>query len=232
VGNPLFPGDVIVTVGLISKDFGRTSATDRIPIPAGSTPDQKAQLIANEIAGLATAFGASLTFADNSQLKVVGVSINGDQTGESNTLSIIPDEPYMILQEFPTLSPRVIPPMGTTFTGFVSAPSFPPFTFSVIQTGTQTAGQLFSQMQGLIASHMGVGCDTPIAVVVDPTLTIPGCQTAPFDPATFTIHWDANTSYYLGNFGVEAAPAPVPEPTSLLLLGTALLGLRWRVKRG
>jgi len=118
-------------------------------------------------------------------------------------------------------------PTGKTFSGSVSATGHAPFTFSVAGNGMLTYGQLLGQLNGDIANGLGIQnwCTNPTS----PSLCAP--TSSGFDPDTVTIQWDGNTAFDLANFGLQEVPAPSPEPSSLLLLGTGALGLLGPIRR-
>jgi hypothetical protein len=95
----------------------------------------------------------------------------------------------------------------------------------VAANGTASASTLLSSLNGQFAAQ-GLSFNVPI--IDAGNLAILGYQTPFFDPSTVSIGWDGNTGLDLANFGLVLESTPVPEPTSLLLLGTGLAAVARR----
>ena len=160
----------------------------------------------------------------------VELSIFRDNTNESNTLSttLLPGQ-LVSLIEIPNTSLDAAPSSGIFFSGGFSAPSFSPFTFFALSDGTKTFGDLLAQENSQITAHTGLTF-TPFTIPTGPTSFVTAFKTAPFDPATVSIFWDANTTMDLANFGleVEQPSTATPEPGTLLLVSICLLALSCR----
>lgn len=235
-GEPSLPGTVRLYIGQNIPSGGSTTFSIAVPIPGTDTPEQKCNAIAtaltaNGVKGVSST-GNVLTVNGVTGNETLWVDIARDTTGEGNTLSVSLLNPgdKVQLMEVPNAGLSVLP-AGTTFHISVFETIGPTPSIIVNATaaanGTETEAALLSMLNNDITAALGpfIG-----------TFTIPGISnigllTAPFDPTTVSVEWDANTSLDLANFGLEIVPGAAPEPATLALLGIGLAGLAFSRRR-
>jgi hypothetical protein len=162
------------------------------------------------------------------------VEILSDNTGESNTISI-QSTGAVSARYVPSPSPpATIPPSGLSFFPFVAIGG-------QTKPASVTANGILAdaQIQNLFFQDFGqVGVN--FSSVTDPisgesiylaplpaTGFTVGAQPTDAPSQVYSITWDANTSQYVGNFGLQIQA--VPEPTALLIPAILLLLFRRRL---
>jgi hypothetical protein len=125
-----------------------------------------------------------------------------------------------------------------TFNDEPGIPSFSPFTFDLVISSQGTFGKFIGTSSG---GTVGIATST-INIAWTPLQLGPGTLGAfggdgSFDLAYFTINTPTgivapNSGQDIGQTTVQGAVASIPEPTTLSLIGGALIGLGvWRRKR-
>lgn len=242
VGTPTSAGSVVIKVE--GSTPGAPDGTDgqvHPTIPLNATATQKAALIASAIntgsaPATATSSGSTVTVTPLLFGDLDAVEILSDQTGESNTLSIQSTGAVSVRYVPSSSPPATIPPNGLSFFPFVgiggqTKPA--PITANGILTDPQIQNLMF-QTFGQSGINFTSATD-PISgeslylAPLPATGFTGGAQPATGAPQSYSITWDANTSQYIGNFGLQIQSAP--EPTTLLIPATLLLWVSRRARR-
>jgi hypothetical protein len=207
---------------VIKKDFLDTF----LNLNAGTSGQDKCSTLADAMSALssfssfvsAVASNGVLTFDGINGGSVTGVKIIKDETLEDNTISVAgilaPGTLVSLTETLVPLSP--IPNPGIEFNVSGKGPNFSAFNQTVVANGTDTAGQLLSQLNSGLERE-GINFNTPI---LDPNGNLVGYSTPFFRADSADIFWNGNTGLDLANFGVTVET--VPEPSSVILLLTAL----------
>jgi len=179
------------------------------------------------LAVTAQASGTSLIITGPPGSTMTGVIVTKDGTAENSEIgmTLLPGASAQLV-EIPNPNQDVIPAAGMFFSGGLFASSFAPFTFFAVGDGIQTVGALLGDMNSQITAQTGISF-FPATFNVNATETAQGFESSPFDPASVSIFWDANTSLDLANFGLisEAPTTATPEPATVLLIGVSLIAL-------
>jgi len=240
-GAPTAAGNITLAIGgeqggAVTESFGIVTAS----IPANATAAQKASLVANAINAKQNAPAT----ASNSGSQVIvnplafgvidTVEITDDRTGESNALSAQPGSGVSLKIEFipQTQPPATIPPAGTSFFPFVAIGTATTGA-TMMGNGSLTDPQIQALMFQQFANagiHFQPATDPLVSqgvyVAALPSSLTGGLQPADAVPLPVSMNWDANTSQYLGNFGLQFQA--VPEPAALTSCGVVLFLVRRR----
>ncbi|MGH7111745.1 MAG: PEP-CTERM sorting domain-containing protein, partial [Stellaceae bacterium] len=101
--------------------------------------------------------------------------------------------------------------------------TYNPFTPGEIFTLTEGGNTAtFTATSGVSVNHSTSGGFNLLTIVDDGTMTLTGFNTT---PGAVSLTLNQATGAVSGSFSVTATATAVPEPASLTLLGTALLGL-------
>lgn len=176
---------------------------------------------------MAATLATSLAFAGSAFAGPIAagsaLNITGNSTFNSTTITFSnpANSPGMNTGSFSVITPcTTCATMAPTTGGVLTYNPFTPGEIFTLTEGANTA--TFTATSGVHVSNTTSGGFNLLNIVDNGTMTLTGFSTT---PGSVSLTLNEATGEISGSFSVTATASAVPEPASLTLLGTALLGL-------
>ncbi|MGH7097970.1 MAG: PEP-CTERM sorting domain-containing protein [Stellaceae bacterium] len=175
---------------------------------------------------MAATLATGLAFAGSAYAGPIAVgsalNITGNSTFTTSTITFVnpASSPGMNTGSFSVIAACTACATMAPTTGILTYNPFTPGEIFTLTEGGNTA--TFTATSGVSVNHSTSGGFNLLTIVDDGTMTLTGFNTT---PGAVSLTLNQATGAVSGSFSVTATATAVPEPASLTLLGTALLGL-------